>query len=162
MVSGWARRGELRDSDAADICQEVFRAVVRNIDDFQRDHAGSSFRSWLWAITRNQIRLFYRRRGDEPQATGGTDAAVRIQQYPAFLEEESEPSALDGRKLLVHRTLRLIRSDFSERNWDAFWRLAVEGESAAEIAKALDMSPSAVRQAKYRVLCRLRAELEGS
>lgn len=162
MVYGWARRGELRDSDAADICQEVFRAVVKNIDDFQRDQASSSFRSWLWAITRNQIRLFYRRRADEPQATGGTDAAAQIQQLPAFLDEDSEPSALVGRKLLVHRTLKLIRSDFSERNWDAFWRLAVEGESATEIAETLGMSPSAVRQAQYRILCRLREELEGS
>ena len=162
MVYGWARRGGLRDSDASDISQEVFRAVVRSIDDFQREQGSSSFRSWLWAITRNQIRLYYRQRADEPEAVGGTDADVLLQQHASFLEEETDPSGLTGRKLLVQRALRLIRNDFSERNWQAFWRLAVEGHSAADIADQLDMSAAAVRQAKYRVLCRLREELEGS
>jgi len=162
MVYGWARRSGLRDSDAADISQEVFRAVARSIDDFQRDQAGSSFRSWLWAITRNQIRLYFRKKGDEPEAAGGTDAAAQLQQHASFLDEDTDPGGLSGRKLLVHRALRLIRNDFSECNWQAFWQLAVEGRSAADIAAELDMSPAAVRQAKYRVLCRLRQELEGS
>lgn len=161
MVYCWARRGGLRDSDAADVAQEVFLSVATTIGDFQRDQRSSSFRAWLWAITRNQLRLHYRRRAEEPEAAGGTDAAIQLQQHPDYLDHESDPSGLHGRKLLVHRALRLVRNDFSEHNWQAFWRLAVEGQSATEIADELDMTPSAVRQAKYRVLCRLREELEG-
>jgi DNA-directed RNA polymerase specialized sigma24 family protein len=37
----------------------------------------------------------------------------------------------------------------------------VDGHSAAEIALDLNLSVAAVRQAKYRVLCRLREELAG-
>lgn len=162
LVYGWARRSGLRDSDAADISQEVFRAVARNIDDFQKDQASSSFRAWIWAITRNQIRLYFRKKGDEPEAAGGTNAALQLQQHPSFLDEDTDPMGLAGRQLLVQRALRLIRNDFSERNWQAFWQLAVEERSATEVAEELEMSPAAVRQAKYRVLCRLREELEGS
>jgi DNA-directed RNA polymerase specialized sigma24 family protein len=36
----------------------------------------------------------------------------------------------------------------------------VEGASATEVGTELGMTPAAVRQAKYRVLCRLREELD--
>jgi RNA polymerase sigma-70 factor (ECF subfamily) len=57
--------------------------------------------------------------------------------------------------------MMLVKGDFSDDTWQAFWRLAVEGQSAPSIAAELGLSPSAVRQAKYRVLCRLREELAG-
>jgi len=162
MVYGWARRGGLADTDAADVSQEVFRAVSQGIANLDKEERGSSFRGWLWGITRNHIRLHYRRREQQPEAFGGTDAALRMQQEPEDMDDESALSNLQGRTLLVHRALKLIRNDFTERNWQAFWRLAVDGQTATEIAEDLGMTPSAVRQAKYRVLCRLREELEGS
>ena len=58
--------------------------------------------------------------------------------------------------------MQLVRGDFEEKTWQAFWRLAVEGHSAAEIAEDLQMTDAAVRQSKYRVLCRLRDELHGA
>jgi len=39
--------------------------------------------------------------------------------------------------------------------------MAVQNRTAAEAADSLEMSRSAVRQAKYRVLKRLRHELSG-
>jgi RNA polymerase sigma-70 factor (ECF subfamily) len=41
----------------------------------------------------------------------------------------------------------------------AFWRTAVDGQSAAETAAELGMSVPAVRMAKSRVLHRLRQEM---
>ena len=40
--------------------------------------------------------------------------------------------------------------------WQAFWRSTVDGESATEIANDLGMTAGAVRQAKLRVMVRLR------
>ena len=60
----------------------------------------------------------------------------------------------------THRVMKLIRAEFEDHTWRAFWRSAVEGHSTAEIAGDLGMSKGAVRQAKYRVLQRLREELE--
>ena len=60
---------------------------------------------------------------------------------------------------LFARALELIRGEFEERTWTAFWRTAVEGQAAKDVAADLSMSPGAVRVAKSRVLHRLREEL---
>jgi RNA polymerase sigma-70 factor (ECF subfamily) len=159
LVYGWTRQARLSANDAADIVQEVFRAVVANIDRFRSDEANSSFRGWLWTITRNQVRLHFRQLGNRPEVTGGTENHQQVERLPDLLEQEAEPSSGDAKKSLVHRALKVVRSDFEDKTWQAFWRLTVEGHSAAEIAADLDMNPRSVRQAKYRVLSRLRQEL---
>ena len=59
---------------------------------------------------------------------------------------------------MVRRALDVIRGDFQEQTWLAFLRTAVDGRAASEAAAELNMSQRAVRQAKYRVLQRLREE----
>ncbi|MBC7854585.1 MAG: sigma-70 family RNA polymerase sigma factor [Pirellulaceae bacterium] len=159
LVYGWARRGGLGDADAADVVQEVFRSVYSHADDFDTEGQRSSFRSWLWAITRNQISLFYRRRGVTVQASGGMEAGRRLSEYPDWIDNEEEPSDGSERRALLERVLAVIRGDFDATTWQAFWRLTVEKHSAAEISGDLGISQGAVRQAKYRVLCRLRQEM---
>ncbi|MGI8981107.1 MAG: RNA polymerase sigma factor [Pirellulaceae bacterium] len=159
LVYGWARRGGLNDADAADAVQEVFRSVYSHATDFDVKNEQSSFRAWLWAITRNQVRLFFRRRGGVAQAKGGTDATRQINEYPDWIDNEEEPVTSSERRALLQRTLAVIRGDFDDTTWQAFWRLAVENHSAADISAELGISPGAVRQAKYRVLCRLRQEM---
>ena len=55
----------------------------------------------------------------------------------------------------------LIRGEFEERTWQAFYRVTVEGQAAKDVAEDLGVTPSAVRLAKSRVLRRLREEMEG-
>lgn len=160
LVYRWARQGGLQSNDAADVVQDVFGSVAGKIDHFRMDEPDSSFRGWLWTITRNEVRLHYRKQGNRPDAAGGTEANNLLQQQPELLDQAEEPSGFDSRKSLMHRALQLVRQDFNEQTWRAFWRLAVDGQSASEIAEDLGMNPAAVRQAKYRVLCRLREELE--
>ena len=162
LVYRWAREGGLQASDAADIVQEVFRTVAIKIDSFEMDHERASFRGWLWTITRNQVRLAYRKQQNRPKAMGGSTANQDLQQYPDILDQEDEPSKDDSRLSLVHRALNLVRQDFSEQTWKAFWAVTIEEHSATEVAERVGMKPSAVRQAKYRVLTRLREQLECS
>ena len=61
--------------------------------------------------------------------------------------------------LLAHRALELVRAEFEDRTWQAFWRVAAEGRPPADIADELGMTLHAVYKAKSRVLCRLRREL---
>ena len=76
----------------------------------------------------------------------------------ATLRAHSEASDQEM-AIIVNKTLDLIRPEFEERTWQAFWRAAVEGQPSAVVAEALEMTPGAVRQAKSRVLHRLRGEL---
>lgn len=59
----------------------------------------------------------------------------------------------------MKQTLELIRAEFEDRTWQAFWRVTVEDRQSGLVAEALEMTPGAVRQAKSRVLRRLREEL---
>src|SRR4051794_11675033 len=68
LVYSWARRGGLRAEDAADVVQEVFRALVAHIGNFRQDRPGDSFRGWLWTITHNKVRDYWRSRHLQPQA----------------------------------------------------------------------------------------------
>jgi RNA polymerase sigma-70 factor (ECF subfamily) len=52
-----------------------------------------------------------------------------------------------------------VRGDFEEQTWQAFWLTVVEGRSATVLAPELGMTAAAVRQAKARVLRRLKEEL---
>jgi len=159
LVYRWARVAGLQDGDAADVVQEVFRTVAQSITSY--DASRGSFRPWLWGVTRNKLREHFRRLASSPQAIGGTDAHVLLEQLPEY-----EPSAVetshgcDPETELMHRALANIRHEFEDSTWQAFWRATVSGEATDDIAAALGISRQAVRQAKYRVLRRLRQELE--
>ena len=160
MVYRLCRRSDLQQDDAEDVAQEVFRAVSRSIDKFERRNAGSSFRGWLWTIARNKIRDHHRAKAGRANAVGGTDIQRRLVEIPDFDEDESlvQPTENDQQRLL-HSVLQVIRGEFEPNTWTAFWRATVQGHTAAEIAEDLDMSKAAIRQAKYRVLRRLRREV---
>jgi RNA polymerase sigma-70 factor (ECF subfamily) len=160
LVYRWARECNLQANDSADIAQEVFTAVARSIDRFRHDHPDATFRGWLWTITRNQIRLHFRRAQQRPAAQGGSTANLLLAEQ-AVDDGASEPAGFNAEASLVHRAMQLVRSDFQPQTWQAFWRMVVDGRSAPEVGAELGMTPAAVRQAKYRVLCRLHEELSG-
>jgi len=163
LIYRWCRQLGVPQSDVPDVAQEVFRAVARQVAQLRSDQPGHSFRGWLYTITRNKARDGFRRRQNRPEAVGGTD----IQNQLANVAEPSADSSFESgeaggeEKLLVFQVLSQLRREFSEAATTAFWRMAVEGHSAAEIAHDLGMNEKAVRQAKCRVLARLRDELKG-
>lgn len=156
LVYSWAKRCGLRNQDAADVLQEVFHAVARNIGQFHRNPTGS-FRGWLWSVTRNKVRDHFRACG--AVAVGGSEMQQRLGEVPEDEPDEWSRSGDCNRTGLVARAAELIRDDFEPHTWQAFWRLAVEGHAARDIAADLGMSIDAVYQAKARVLRRLREEL---
>ena len=159
LVYEWARQAGLQSSDAADVGQEVFRSVVDSIENYHGNGSGDAFRAWLWGITRNKLREFYRRNSAQPVGAGGTDANVRLQQHVEDLPEESSVFG-DSRPALAQRAMQLIGAEFEPRTLQAFWQATVDGRQTADIAADLGMTVKAVRQAKYRVMRRLRQELD--
>ncbi len=157
LVYRWCRRQRLREHDAADISQEVFRTVATRIGDFRRERPGDSFRGWLWTITRNKIGDHIRRQERQPASPGGSDAYQQLLNLSEQLPDDADSAAdMSG---LAHRAMLLIRSEFEERTWTMFWRAIVEGHATRDIAADLGVTPDAVRMAKSRVLRRLREEL---
>ena len=139
----------------------MFAAVARNLDRFRKERPADTFRGWLATITRNKVRDYYRQRGEEPAAAGGTEAAQRLSQvldpFPdSDPDDPADEAVLSG---VLRRALDAIRGEFHDRTWQAFWGVVVEGRTAAEIGENLHMQPGHVRVAKSRVLQRLRQEL---
>jgi RNA polymerase sigma-70 factor (ECF subfamily) len=158
VVYAWCRRAGLQPADAADVGQEVFAAVARGLATFRRDRPDDSFRGWLYGITQHKLSDHWRRRAGQPQAEGGSIALDRLAQLEAAESSSSGDGATGDRGRLLRRALDLVRPEFAERTWQAFWRVTVEGQTAADAAAALGMSVNAVHIAKSRVLRRLRAE----
>ncbi len=150
----WANRAGLQDADAADLVQEVFAVLVRKLPAFEYDPA-KGFRSWLRTVTLNKWRELLRRRGISPAGR-----QVALEDLPApqgaevFWEEEY-------RQFVARRLLELLQAEFQPATWKACWECVVAGRSAPDVARELGLTPGAVRAAKFRVLCRLRAELKG-
>jgi RNA polymerase sigma-70 factor (ECF subfamily) len=158
LIYSWGLRGGLASEDAADVTQEVFAAVARTIRRFDLAAKGR-FRGWLWTITRNKIRDHHRRQAGEPEARGGDTALRQLAELPDEWNDDASEATRDDVRALYHRAMNLIRTDFQAQTWEAFWLSVVEGKSTAEIAGRLGLSANQVRQAKSRVLRRLRAEL---
>jgi len=158
LVEYWCRRGGAHPEDAADLAQEVFLAVSQGLERFERRGPGS-FRGWVRGITRHKLLDYYRRAEGKAAAAGGSTALQRLHEIPDPQPGSDEDA--DEMSGLYRRALDLIRGEFEQRTWQAFWLTAVEGWEAPAAAAQLGMSAVAVRIAKSRVLARLRAEAEG-
>src|SRR5262245_30078870 len=80
LVYYWCRRAQLPEQDIPDIVQDVFRSVVTGIERFRKERTEDTFRGWLRTITRNKLIDHYRRLDQLPQAAGGTDAKLKLDQ----------------------------------------------------------------------------------
>lgn len=162
LVRTWCQRGGLQTEDAADVAQEVFRALASGVGRFRREGGQNSFRGWLYGITQRQLLAYWRRQKGEPAAAGGSEALQWFAHVPDGGSDDSGSLsslvAADDRHDVLRRALQLLREGVADRTWQAFWRAAVEGHAPADIATDLGMSVNAVYVAKARMLGRLREE----
>ncbi len=159
LIYHWCRRWGVEGADADDVLQEVFQAASQSIGEFRRERAGDTFRGWLRAISRHKILSFWRGRSRQPEAAGGSEAWRRLEEAPEPDEASEDVVDAEQTSALFHRALGLLRGEFAERTWQAFWRATVDGQPAPAVAEELGMTANAVRMAKSRVLHRLREEL---
>ncbi|MBS0264702.1 MAG: sigma-70 family RNA polymerase sigma factor [Planctomycetes bacterium] len=160
LIESWCRQLGVEAAARADIGQEVFLAVHRGIAKFDPTHPRATFRGWVWTITRNAILQWWRR--NEPAGTGGSTALARLSEIPDPCVDaagDSPPTDSNDLANLISRALDQIRPELEEHTWEAFWKTAVLGQSATRVAEELSMTSMAVRQAKSRVLRRLRKQL---
>ena len=162
IVFGWCRQAGLQEVDATDVLQDVFRAVAIGIGSFQREHnQRGAFTAWMWRVTQSKILNHHNRVSRQPAAIGGSDIRHRFNAEPDPFPDETQTRSGCSDSSLVMRAAELVRPEFKETTWQAFWRVAIQEQPTDEVAAALNMSTAAVRQANYRVRRRLRAELEG-
>jgi RNA polymerase sigma-70 factor (ECF subfamily) len=157
LVVRWCHRQGVPQADRADLAQEIFAEVVRSIPHFRKEKVEDSLRGWLCRIAHRQIALYFRRREALPSAAGGTDALIHLHQQPDSRVQEPPPEeARQETSYLFRKAVESVRSEFSDSMWKMFWRTAVDGNPAPAVAAELGTTPVSVRQAKSRVLRRLK------
>jgi RNA polymerase sigma-70 factor (ECF subfamily) len=157
LIYGLARKRGLQDADAADVTQDVFRAVAVVIPTWNYDAKRGSFRGWLYTVTRNKINDFLSRK--QARGTGDTATQQFLEEQPDTDEDETAWQREAQQRVFAWAAER-IRNEFQDSTWKAFWQVAVEGKSGEETARSLHMSVGAVYVAKSRVLARLKKEIE--
>ncbi len=163
LIRYWCCLGGISHGELDDLVQEVFRAVTSGIAEFRRDRPGDSFRGWLRGVTRNKVLDWYRLRDRHPDgAAGGTEAGRLLREQPdPFSDTKDAEDPQEQREIdaVYQRALEFVRSEFEAKTWEAFWRVTVEGRSTADVAADLGVSTAVVRQAKSRILRRLKQEV---
>lgn len=161
LIQTWLRRHSVPQQDADDLVQEALLVVVRELPRFRHQEHRGSFRSWLRAITVNRLRAYWRSRQPPPVATGDSDVAKTLDELE---DPRSQLSALwdqEHDRHVARRLMDLIQPEFQSSTWQAFRRLVLDGQRAADVAAELGISSNAVLIAKFRVLRRLRQEAQG-
>lgn len=160
LIFRWCLAEGLRADDAADVGQEVFRAVAERVPLFRRELPSDTFMGWLRVITKHKIVDFRRRGSQFPVVVGGSDFAQSLAEIPERGGSdggEGSPLHSPDHGLVYRRALQLLQQEFQPKTWKAFWATAVEGRPTRDVALDLELSEMAVRQAKSRVLRRLRS-----
>ena len=154
------RRRGLQEADSRDILQQVVLAVSRDVEHWRPDGRQASFRRWLFKIARNQTLKFLHRGRPFERGVGGSDMIK-------FLRDQPEPDHRtitafndEYRNQLFHRAAEQARGEFSESNWQAFWRTCVLDEPVARVAQDLEMTTGAIYVARSRILAKFRKCVE--
>ena len=157
LVYYWFRKQGLAEEDAKDISQEVFTTVATKLGLLRREAPNDSFRAWIRCVTRNKIADHYR--GAQTHIKASHGQGVDISEIPDKrwnIELDDDP--VRETTELFHRAVQLIRQEFSERDFQSFWRVAVNGMSAKDVATELGMTPNAVFIVRSRIKKRVRED----
>lgn len=160
LVYQWCRKAGLEPNTSADVGQEVFVAVARNVGEFRRDTPGDSFRGWLCRITQNKLNDHWRALNRNPAIVGdglAEDLAASIG------DSDSDSAVMDNEtdtRLLFQRVVDFVRGQFSDEDWRAFWRVTVDQVPAAQVADELGCTRNKVYVAKSRIMGSIRREFE--
>lgn len=160
LIHGFACKQGLQDADAADLMQEVFRAVARAIKRFDYDAQRGTFRGWLFTVVRNKLHTFLLRRKREGRGSGDSAVQDLLAEQAAPEEDPAEVWERECERRRFDWAAERARQEVHEATWQAFWRAAVEGQSGQEVAQALGIRVAAVYLAKSRVMARIKEHLK--
>lgn len=159
VVYGFARKRGLQDADAADLMQDVMRSVATAIGRLNYDRTQGTFRGWLFTVTRNRIFNFLTARQHRPQGSGDT-SMNRVLESHQVSNDGADIWEVEYQRRLAAMAMERVKKEFQENTWQAFWKTAVEGNSAADVSREIGLSTGAIYVAKSRVLARLKEEVE--
>jgi RNA polymerase sigma-70 factor (ECF subfamily) len=160
LLQRWLHQYGIPPADADDLVQEVLTVLVRELPAFQHTGHRGAFRRWLRTVVVHRVQGYRRSRQvssaavlhvSEGELSAVADPAGGLEQQ---WEQEHD-------QYLIRRALELLEKEFTPTTCQAFRRQVLDAASPAAVAAELGMTANAVVLAKFRVLRRLRRELDG-
>jgi RNA polymerase sigma-70 factor (ECF subfamily) len=161
VVYGYARKQGLQDADAADLSQEVLRAVAGAIGRLEYDPARGAFRNWLFTVVRRKLLNWRAAQQQRLQGSGDTATQRLLEQAPAPAHDEADWES-EWEDRLFAWACSQVRREVNDATWQAFWKTAIEGQPGKRVAAGLGLSVTAVYSARSRVLARLKELIQSA
>ena len=158
VILRFIQRHGLQSADAEEISQEVLSRVVKSISTWDGRQQQSTFRGWLYRITRNLTIDFLRKRKAELAKTVGLEGG--LSQIPNSDTSASCEFQAEYEKQIFHWAAEQLKPTFKAGNWQAFWLSTVEGLPIEEVAQRLSMECSAIYVARSRIMSRLAKRIQ--
>lgn len=134
------------DREIEDLIQRTMLACVEFEGRFRGD---GSFRSYLFAIARNELRMFWRRRG-RSRVDLANESVIDLGTSPSVAAAKSQEKKL---LLSALRTLTVDQQILLELH---YW----QGMTAAELGALFEIDPTTARTRLHRARARLKTSLE--
>jgi RNA polymerase sigma factor (sigma-70 family) len=146
-IYNWCRRYGLQDADAQDVTQNVFAALVRRLQQFDRSRA--RFRTWLYQVVANCIRDWSA--APAQRLEKGTEAVWRLlasEEAQRDLETRlSEAFDLE----LLELAERTVRLQVEAHTWAAYQFFCKEQLRLKEVAERIGIPAGHVSKYAGRV-----------
>lgn len=152
LIFLWAKAKRLSAEDAADLMQDVFLTLTRELTDWQYD-PNRSFRGWLRTIVeRRAIDLLRKNAKHRADTAFDVEQLISDESSDLFVEHEF-------RQHVIRTAFESISHEFQPAIWQAAYRQLVLNQPARQVAEELQLTLNSVYLAKSRVLARLRRVL---
>ena len=161
------RRG-LTEQEAQEVVQETIISVAKTMADFKYNPAKCSFKGWLRHLTDKRIADQFRKRNrnenaeslDAASASQDTDF-ITFSQRAAPIASDT-PDALweqEWQQSLLEAAIENVKKKVTPRQFRLFYRAAVEGHSAADVARTFEVNVAQVYLARHRVSALVKKEV---
>src|SRR5208337_3264625 len=159
VIRSTSRRYRLDAESTEELCQRVWIDLARRMRTYRYD-PGKTFRGWLRRLCQSRaIDLLRKKKANAVESLDDQPAGSLLEDASAAIEVDE--SAASERPVLLRQAEEVqdaVRRRVSERTWQVFWIIAIEGQSVRETSAAAGISCYAAFAAEKRVGRMLREE----
>ncbi len=146
------------DRHVADVSQQLLIAIARSVDGWKPDGKVASFRRWLGRVARNVVIKFMMRERKQITGQGGSDFLTLTEEMPDASIDAQQAKRYEQELILW--AAELVRVEFRETSWRAFWETQIEGRSVADVSEELGVSTGSIYMSRSRIFARIRSHIE--
>ncbi len=153
LIYRYARKRGLSREDAEDVRSKCYEAVVQQIKTFDYAKSRGGFKAWLRTIVDRRVIDLYRKKREQ---RAGSDVLRQVEADQPSPEEVWERQ---WRKQHLKYCVEQIRSEVSQRTFEAFSIVVIDGRPVLEACDELGLNRGQVYKAKARMLQRVRKKM---